>query len=197
MNTDHITSDWDLMRRTAEGDMAAFKQLVERHQRGVINLAHRFLDNREEAEDAAQEVFLRVLKAASKYRPEAMFTTWLYRIAANMCLNELRRRKRVQEVSLESSDQYDEKRSGAGIVAPEETRPDMNMEREERNRIIQESLDTLPPNQRMAVILRRFEDLSYEEIAEVLHVSVSSVESLLFRAKQTLRKKLSPYVYER
>jgi RNA polymerase sigma-70 factor (ECF subfamily) len=125
-----------------------------------------------------------------------MFTTWLYRIAANMCLNELRRRKRTQEVSLDASSDGDEWKVENRMVAQEEMRPDTNMEREERKRIVQESLDALPPNQRMAVILKRFEGLSYQEIAEVMHVSVSSVESLLFRARQTLKKRLAPYIQQ-
>ena len=194
MNSNQITSDWELMRLTAEGDRAAFKQLVEKYQKAVLNLGYRFLGNREEAEDTAQEVFLRVYNSAKRYRPEAQFTTWLFRIATNTCLNVLRHRKRLQEVPLESSSDGTEQISGVNVPAPEHTRPDMHMEQEERNRIIEESIASLPPNQRMAVILKRFEDLSYQEIAKVLNTSVSAVESLLFRAKQTLKKKLEPYI---
>lgn len=182
------------MRLTAEGDMAAFKQLVEKYQRGVINLAYRFLGSREEAEDIAQEVFLKVYNAAKKYKPEAKFATWLFRITNNACLNELRHRKRVQEIPLEPAYEHSERDGTMDVPAPESLRPDTHLEQEERNRVIRESLETLPPNQRMAVILKRFEGLSYQEIAEVLNTSVSAVESLLFRAKQTLKKKLMPYV---
>jgi RNA polymerase sigma-70 factor (ECF subfamily) len=186
--------EWELMRLTAEGDMTAFKELVDKYQRAVINLAYRFLGSREEAEDIAQEVFLKVYKAAKRYKPEARFATWLFRITNNTCLNELRQRKRKQEISLEPSSDHSEKDFTMDVPAPEETRPDIQLEREERNQIIQKSLETLPPNQRMAFILKRFEGLSYQEIAEVLNTSVSAVESLLFRAKQNLRTVLSPYV---
>lgn len=194
MNENHITPDWELMQLTADGDTTAFKQLVEKYQKAVMSLAYRFLGTREEAEDAAQEVFLRVYNAAKKYKPEAQFATWLFRIATNVCLNELRHRKRVQEVSLEPSHENSERGSGMDVPAPASMRPDTHLEQKERRRIIQESLEVLPPNQRMAVVLKRFEGLSYQEIAEVLNVSVSAVESLLFRAKQTLKKKLTPYV---
>jgi RNA polymerase sigma-70 factor (ECF subfamily) len=185
--------DWELMRLTADGDMAAFKRLVEKYQHAVINLAFRFLGSRDEAEDIAQEVFIQVYKTASKYRPEASFATWLFRIATNMCLNELRHRKRIREVPLEPSSGDSERSTIMEVPAPEGTRPDVQLEQGERNRIIQESLEVLPPNQRMAVILKRFEGLSYQEIADVLDTSVSAVESLLFRAKQTLKKRLAPY----
>ena len=174
--------------------MAAFKQLEEKYQRAVINLAYRFLGSREEAEDIAQEVFLRIYKAAKRYKPEAKFATWLFRITNNVCLNELRHRKRVQEVPLEPVYEHPERNLKMDVPAPEHMRPDLHLELEERNRIIQESLETLPPNQRMAVILKRFEGLSYQEIGDVLNMSVSAVESLLFRAKQTLKKKLTPYI---
>ena len=194
MSKDHITSDWELMRLTANKDMAAFRQLVEKYQKAVMRFAFRFLGSREEAEDASQEVFLRVYTAAKKYKPEAQFTTWLFRIATNVCLNELRHRKRLQEVPLEPSNENSERDSAMDVPAPESMRPDTHLEQAERNRIVQESLEALPPNQRMAVVLKRFEGLSYQEIAEVLDVSLSAVESLLFRAKQTLKKKLTPYV---
>ena len=194
MSENRITSDYELMRLTADGDMVAFKQLVEKYQKAVLNLGYRFLGNCDEAEDIAQEVFLKVYNAAKKYRPQAQFTTWLFRIATNVCLNELRHRKRLQEVPLESPSDVNERGSSLKVPAPEKTRPDVHLEQEERNRIIDESIASLPPNQRMAVLLKRFEGLSYQEIANVLNVSVSAVESLLFRAKKTLKKKLEPYV---
>jgi RNA polymerase sigma-70 factor (ECF subfamily) len=186
--------DWELMRLTADGDTAAFKQLVEKYQRAVINLAYRFLGNREEAEDIAQEVFIRVYQAARKYKPQAGFSTYLFRIATNMCLNELRHHKVGREIPFESSSEDLERSVPMEAPAPVGTQPDVQLEQGERNRLIQESLEALPSNQRMAVILKRFGGLSYLEIAEVLNTSVSAVESLLFRAKQTLKNKLKAYV---
>ena len=175
--------------------MAAFKELVDKHQRAVINLAYRFLGSREEAEDVAQEVFIRMYKAAKTYKPEAGFPTWLFRITTNVCLNELRRRRRVREIPLVPLSEESERNTAMTVPASEGTRPDIQLEQAERNRIIQESLEALPPNQRTAVILKRYEGLSYQEIADVLNTSVSAVESLLFRAKQTLKKKLKSYVH--
>ncbi|MFQ6091564.1 MAG: RNA polymerase sigma factor [bacterium] len=184
------------MRLTAGGDTAAFKKLVGRYEKAVLNFAYRFLGSREEAEDTAQEVFLRVYNSAKTYRPEAQFATWLFRVATNVCLNELRLRKRFQVVPLDSTAEGPEKGSLRDLSAPDAIRPDTHLEQKELNRIIMEAISALPPNQRLAVILKRFERLSYQEIAEVLEVSVSAVESLLFRAKQTLRKKLGPYVQD-
>ena len=131
MATESHHIDWELMRLTAEGDTAAFKELVEKYQRAVVNLAYRFLGSREEAEDIAQEVFLKVYNAAKKYKPEAKFATWLFRITNNACLNELRHRKRVQEVPLESSYEHSERDLPMDVPAPENMRPDTHLEQEE------------------------------------------------------------------
>lgn len=196
MNGNSRESDWELMRLTAGGDMVAFKKLVERHQRAVVNLGYRFLGSREEAEDVAQEVFLRVYNSAKKYKPEALFTTWLFRIATNACLNQLRGRKRFRVVSLEAPSEGSQKEPVLNLQASDTTQPDIHLQQKELKSAIMEAVGSLPPNQRMAVILKRFEGLSYQEIAEVLKVSVSAVESLLFRAKQTLKQRLAQYVQD-
>jgi RNA polymerase sigma-70 factor (ECF subfamily) len=183
-------SSEDLMARIAKGDEDAFEILVTRHQTSVLNLIYRFIGDRTQAKDLAQEVFIRVWQAAKSYKPEAKFTTWIYRITANLCFNELksaRRKKWLQFLRPE----------GDHEVQTEEDFPDSSPSPEdlllakERSRQISDALQRLPGNQRMALILKRYDDLSYEEIARIMDCSVSAVESLLVRAKRTLQEKLN------
>jgi RNA polymerase sigma-70 factor (ECF subfamily) len=190
-NDETVPSE-DLMVRIAQGDNDAFEILVNRHQTSVLNLVYRFIGDRTQAKDLAQEVFIRVWQAAKTYRPEAKFTTWIYRIATNVCFNELksaRRRKWFQ--FLRFGDQHEESIEDTyidGSPSPEDL-----LLAKERNRQISDALQSLPDNQRMALILRRYDDLSYEESARILNCSVSAVESLLVRAKRTLQEKLKNY----
>jgi RNA polymerase sigma-70 factor (ECF subfamily) len=179
----------ELMFRIAEGDEYAFQILVERHQTSLLNLIYRFIGDRTESQDLAQEVFLRVWQAASGYKPKAHFTTWLYRIAANICLNEVkssRRKKWLQFLHSDANEQtYGEEDFSDGSPSPE----DLMLSRE-RSLQITNALQSLPENQRLVLILRRYDDLSYEEISRILNCSVSAVESLLIRAKRNLQEKL-------
>jgi len=182
-------SSEDLMARIAEGDQDVFEVLVDRYQTSILNLIYRFVGDRTQAKDLAQEVFIRVWQAAKTYRPEAKFTTWIYRITANLCFNELKSARRKKWFSFNRSDEdgkhtFEETLSDSGPSAE-----DLLLEKE-RSRQIYDALQSLPENQRMAVILKRYDDLSYEEIARVIGCSVPAVESLLVRAKRTLQKKL-------
>jgi RNA polymerase sigma-70 factor (ECF subfamily) len=182
----------ELMARIAEGDDSAFEILVYRHQTSILNLIYRFIGDRAQAKDLAQEVFLRVWQAAKTYKPEAKFTTWLYRITANLCLNELKssRRKKLFQFLRSDADNeiHGEKDFPDGSPSPEDL-----LLAKERSHQITKALQGLPENQRMAVILKRYDDLSYEEIARVMGCSVPAVESLLVRGKRTLQEKLAPY----
>lgn len=177
------------MARIAKGDDDAFEILVNRHQASVLNLIYRFIGDRVQAKDLAQEVFLRVWQAAKTYKPEAKFTTWIYRITANLCFNELKSSRRKKWLQFLRSD-------GDREVQTEEDFPDGSSSPEdlllakERSRQITDALQSLPPNQRMALVLKRYDDLSYNEIAQILDCSVSAVESLIVRAKKTLQEKL-------
>ena len=186
---DSALSSEELMARVAKGDEFAFQILVERHQASLLNMIYRFIGDRTKSQDLAQEVFLRVWQAARTYEPKAKFTTWLYRIAANLCLNELnssRRRSWLQFFHVGTNEQTVGKENFSdGSPSPE----DLLLSRE-RNRRITEALQSLPENQRMALILKRYDGLSYEEIARILGCSVSAVESLLVRAKKNLQEKL-------
>ena len=186
---DDVTSSEDLMVEVAAGNQQAFEALVIRHQASILNLVYRFIGDRTKAQDLAQEVFLRVWQAAKSYKPEAKFTTWIYRITANLCFNELKssRRKKMFQFLRPETDQ--EARTEEELPDNSPSAEDLLLAKE-RSRQITEALQSLPENQRMAIILKRYDDLSYEEIARVLGCSVSAVESLLVRAKRTLQEKL-------
>lgn len=190
--SDEKASSEELMERISGGDQEAFEILVNRHQTSVLNLSFRFIGDRTQAKDLAQEVFLRVWQAAKSYKSEAKFTTWIYRITANLCFNELKsaRRKKLLQFLRFNADHE---------IETEENFPDRSPSPEdlllvkERSRRISDALQSLPENQRMALVLKRYDDLSYQEIAQVLGCSVSAVESLLVRAKRTLQEKLKNF----
>jgi RNA polymerase sigma-70 factor (ECF subfamily) len=182
----------ELMVRTAKGDEVAFQTLVERHQRAMLNLICRFIGDPIKSQDLAQEVFLRVWQTAKRYEPKAKFTTWLFRIATNLCLNELkasRRRKWLRFFHVDTEGQG----SGEEDFADGSPSPEDLLLFRERSREITGALQSLPENQRMALILKRYEGLSYEEIAGILNCSVSAVESLMVRAKRNLQAKLKNF----
>ncbi len=182
--------DFALMERVAAGDHVAFRELVERHQNAVIGTVAKMLGNSSEAEDISQQVFLRIWRNAKRYRPDAKFTTYLFTITRNLVFNETRRKSRKKEVS---SDEREEN-SHHLIEASPDRQPDAEILQAELQRAVDDAIASLPETQRMAVVLRRYEQLSYEEIAVVLELSVSAIKSLLFRARTTLRESLSVYL---
>lgn len=191
---DESTPSEELMVAVANGDKFAFEILVSRHQTRILNAVYRFIGDRTEAEDITQEVFLRIWRAAKRYRPTAKFTTWAYRITANLCINQLKsaNRKRIFSFLQRSDEQSAPQEEAAsdvyGQTAPS---PESLLLAEEERRRIWAAVQSLPAKQRMAVVLKRYEGLSYSEIAESLGCSVSAVDSLLVRAKRSLRKKLA------
>ena len=177
------------MVKTAEGDEYAYEILVERHQASILNLIYRFMGNRAEAKDLAQEVFVRVWQAAKSYKAKAKFSTWVYRIAVNLCLNELKSVKGKRFIPLET----EEDRPSSEYLTPSHVfqSPEDLLLAKERSRQISEALQSLPDNQRMGLILKRYDNLSYDEIGRVMGCSVAAVESLLVRAKENLYEKLN------
>jgi RNA polymerase sigma-70 factor (ECF subfamily) len=182
--------DFRLMERIGAGDHEAFRRLVERHQNAVIGTVAKMLGNPSEAEDIAQQVFLRIWKNAKRYRPDAKFTTYLFTITRNLVFNETRRRSRKREVSAEER----EESAHQTIEANPDRQPDAELLQAELQNAVDAAIAALPESQRMAVVLRRYEQLSYDEIAAVLDLSVSAVKSLLFRARTALRESLSGYL---
>ena len=183
--------DIALMRRVKHGDTGAFRELIEAHQARVIGTVAKMLGGDSDAEDVAQQVFLRVWNSAARYEPTAKFTTWLFTIARNLVFNELRRRKRHPTTSLDIEDE-----EGRHREAPDTTSraPDASVLDAELQDAIQKAINELPEAQRMAVVLRRFEALSYEEIGTILEISVPAVKSVLFRARTELRERLQKYL---
>ncbi len=186
------------MMRVRGGDRTAFADLVGCHQQRVVGTVARMLgSDAAEAEDIGQQVFLRVWKSADRYEPTAKFTTWLYTITRNLVFNELRRRKHRPTTSLDAAPGGDPE-GGAPAVArledPQAPSPDANLLQAELQQAIAAAIARLPEAQRLAIILRRYEDLSYEEIAGVLQLTVPAVKSLLFRARVLLRERLAQYL---
>ena len=188
--TPEDAEDIRLMELVGAGDEKAFEQLVERHQRLVIGTVGRMLATGSDAEDIAQQVFVRVWKNAKRYEPRAKFTTWLLKITRNLVFNELRRRSRHPQVPLQSESEEEER----PLKDEHAVAPDASLLEHELQEAVDAAIAELPETQRMAVILRRYEELSYEEIAEALGQSVSAVKSLLFRARTELRQSLQRYL---
>ena len=183
-----------LLQELKSGIPSAFKRLFNLYSPRTFNVAFRMLQNKQDAEDVTQDVFLQVYKSLKHFRGDAKISTWLYRITVNLSLNHQRKRKFKRWISIntESSpsiinENDDESFDIAG--APEEN-PAYEMERKETEQIVQEAIKSLPEQQRVAVLLYRYEGLSYEEIAKIMDVSVASVESRLHRAKIALTKRL-------
>lgn len=193
-----LDPDVQLMLRFQRGDEGAFDELVRRHQRSLVNLTFRYVNDPGSADDLAQEVFLRVHHHRATYRPEAKFTTWLYRIAANLCLNELRDREKYRPRPMSETASRDPEGGGDPAAGPLEVGtadpPEAAMEREELRAAVAKAVKGLPPNQRMAVILLRWHGCSYEEIAESMDTTVKAVKSLLSRAKENLAQRLARHV---
>lgn len=177
------------MIQTAGGNQDAFEILVNRHQTSILNLIYRFIGDRTQAKDLAQEVFLKVWQSAQNYEPKAKFTTWIYRITANLCLNELKSARRKKWIPFLRSGEDTEKTLEEVLSDSSPSAEDLLLAKE-RSRQISNALQRLPENQRMALVLKRYDDLSYEEIARIMDCSVSAVESLLVRAKRNLQTKM-------
>jgi len=186
--------DAALMLRAKRGDRAAFAELVEKYKQPVMNFVFRSLRDEIEAEDLAQNVFLQAWKSRSRYRQTAKFSTWLFTIARNLCLNEIRRRSRhpaesIEEAHAEHEDQPRQQYEDKSQIAPPE-----KLLHGELAQKIEEALAELPENQRTAILLCRQDELSYEEIAGVLDCSLSATKSLIHRGRETLKEKLKPYL---
>jgi RNA polymerase sigma-70 factor, ECF subfamily len=190
----NLDPDAALMLRVKQGDTAAFTELVEKYKQPIMNLAYRTVRDMTEAEDLAQNVFVQVYKSAARYKSTAKFSTWLFTIARNLCLNEIRRRSRHRAESLDAThpeqddqplQQYEDKKTFS---------PPESLLQGELSQQIDRALADLPENQRSAILLCRQEELSYKEIAEALGCSVSATKSLIHRGRETLKERLKAYL---
>ncbi len=187
-------TETELIKKAAKGDARAFKALFDSHHEKVYHLCVKISGNRGDAEDLTQETFVRAYKSLPSFRHESAFGTWIYRIAANLSFNHVRKRRRFREKSFHDPDSA--RCSGEVLDAPDTLHPEQVFARKERERIIAWAIGSLPERQRIVIALQRYEGLSVQEIAKNMHWSVASVQSLLARAKQNLFKKLLPYAEE-
>ena len=187
--------DAALMLRVKRGDDAAFAELVEKFKQPVMNLVFRIIRDATEAEDIAQNVFVQVHKSAPRYTPTAKFSTWLFTIARNLCLNEIRRRSRHPADSLEGTHQESEDALSRQFEDQKTQMPAEAMLQTELEQKIEQALADLPEAQRTAILLCRRDDLSYEDIAEIIGTSLSATKSLIHRGRETLKQKLKPYLH--
>jgi len=172
-----MTSDEELMLSVGKGDLNAFGKIVLRHQQSVWNIAYRSVGNKTEAEDIAQEAFLRLLDAAGRYRPTASFRTYLYRIVTRLCIDRVEKKQPLYTNKLPET--FDSGRTAAE-----------NLISVERSRKVSKALDKLPPNQRMAIVLKYYEGLSYQDIAAAMEITEKAVERLLARGRASLEVSL-------
>jgi RNA polymerase sigma-70 factor, ECF subfamily len=190
-------TDVQLMLDVKAGDEQSFALLLHRYRTPLVNFLYRMVRNREQAEDLAQEVFIRVYRARADYVPSAKFTTWLFRIATNLALNSVRdTRHQRMEVSLDAPITVDSEDGDERPIDVAEKNPNIeeHLVQEAQRDMIRHSIDKLPEKQRAAVLLHKYQDLDYGEISKILECSESALKSLLFRAYETLRVELAPLV---
>lgn len=179
-----MDADLKLMLKFKKGDISAFEKIINKYKKRVINIAYRYLQDRFKAEDIAQEVFIKVYNSAKNYKPKAKLFTWIYKITINLCLNEIRSRKHFKTIYLEKMSK---------LPDPTYYDPVENLEKDELKYLIRDAIASLPDRQSMVVILKNYEGLSYQKISVIMGCSLSAINSLLQRAKQKLRHKLTPF----
>src|SRR5207249_7413286 len=192
--SDCCDPDAALMLRVKQGDRDAFALLVDKYKQPVINLAYRTLSDATEAEDLAQHVFVQVYKSAHRYQVSAKFSTWLFTIARNLCLNEIRRRSRHPADSMDVPHPEQAGHPWQQFEDRKTLSPPDSLLQGELEAKIEQALAELPEKQRTAILLCRQDELSYEDIAEVLGCSLSATKSLIHRGRETLKQKLKPYL---
>jgi len=186
--------DAALMLRVKQGDTVAFAELVDKYKQPIMNLAYRMLHDATEAEDLAQVVFVQVFKSAHRYEVASKFSTWLFTIARNLCLNEIRRRSRHPVESMETPHPEQDDQPLRQFEDLKTASPPERLLHGELEQKIEQALGGLPENQRLAIVLCRQDELSYDEIAKVLGCSLSATKSLIHRGRETLKQKLKPYL---
>jgi len=187
-------TDADVMLRVKAGDQSAFDFLVQKYRRPLVSFMYRMARNSAAAEDLAQEVFLRVYRSRQSYEASAKFTTWLYRIATNLAVNHARDTRKERPEVMVSLDEPDEETGTTMDVADSKMSAEEFLVRRERMLAIRSKVEALPERQKLAVIMHKYQQMDYKQIADVLKLSESATKSLLFRAYETLREQLKEFV---
>lgn len=182
------------MLRVQVGDQSAFEQLVKNYQDRLVNLLYHQLGDQQTAEDVAQEVFLRVYKARATYQPTARFSTWLFHIANNLASNSRRSKFRRREVDIPSTPSGQSANPTHLAADKSALMPTRVLDRQEIQKVVQEAVQSLSERHRMALLLHKFEEMSYADISSTMELSIPAVKSLLARARESLREKLLPYL---
>jgi RNA polymerase sigma-70 factor (ECF subfamily) len=194
VSTDDAISDVDMMLRVKTGDESAFAYLVQKYRRPMVGFMYRLCHNPSAAEELAQEVFLRVYRSRTSYEPTAKFTTWLYRIATNLAVNYARDTRHERPENTLRLDEPDRETGMTPDLADDSLTAEEQILRRERLAAIRSKVNALPERQRVAVIMHKYQQMDYREIAGVLKLSESATKSLLFRAYETLREQLKEFV---
>lgn len=178
-----------IIEHLKNSDEFIYKFVYDQYSRMVYSVCFRMTSSKEEAEDAVQDVFIKVFNSINSFREDSKLSTWIYRLAVNICINKSRRKKAINFLSLN----FWEDEKGGNEMAADSLTPREEIEKSELQKIVQEAVNTLPAKQKTAIVLSRYEELSYKEISKIMGLSLSAVESLLFRAKENLVKKLISY----
>jgi RNA polymerase sigma-70 factor (ECF subfamily) len=185
-------SEKELLQKLKLGEQDAFRELVEQYSRMVINTCYGFLRSQKDGEDIAQEVFIEVFISIQKFRGDSKLSTWIYRIAVTKSLDQLKMRKRKKRATQLKS-LFGMDNNEMEILANNESNPESIAEKQERKIVLQTAISSLAENQKIAITLNKIEGFSYKEISEIMDISISSVESLIVRAKKNLKNKLTSY----
>ncbi|MGD8780620.1 MAG: sigma-70 family RNA polymerase sigma factor [Ignavibacteria bacterium] len=187
-----MMSEKELLQKLKLGEQDAFRELVEQYSRMVINTCYGFLRSQKDGEDIAQEVFIEVFISIQKFRGDSKLSTWIYRIAVTKSLDQLKMRKRKKRATQLKS-LFGMDNNEMEILANNESNPESIAEKQERKIVLQTAISSLAENQKIAITLNKIEGFSYKEISEIMDISISSVESLIVRAKKNLKNKLTSY----
>ncbi len=193
VHMDPIDPDAQLMLAVQHGDGTAFEHLIDKYHRPIVNFIYRIVNNAAEAEELAQEVFLRIYRARERYEPRARFSSWIYRIAANLSIKEAARKRRAQFWGRDSRSE-DDARDAADSYSDPSPNAEGRLISAELARVLQRAIRSLPPRERTALVLRRYEEMSYREIAEVMGCTEAAVKTYIHRGKLHVRASILPYL---